>query len=190
MSEACLAGAETVDRGISEPSAVAASALRDTLALQSRFVDGLTDEQYTVPPAPGLSSIGGHVRHTLDHIRALLNGAPQGVVDYDRRARGTDVERHRHAGIAETDRLIDECEQLARFHADESMRVRARFRSDLPPVSVASTVHREVLFVLSHTIHHHAMMVSAARTLGAPSPPLFGYAPATIAFLNETATSG
>ena len=37
-------------------------------------------------------SIGGHVRHCLDHVAALLDGLDGGVVDYEARERGTAAE--------------------------------------------------------------------------------------------------
>lgn len=44
------------------------------------------------------SSPGGHIRHLLDHVRALLVGlrSAEALVCYDRRERGTDVENDRN----------------------------------------------------------------------------------------------
>src|SRR4051794_39327799 len=67
----------------------------------TELIGSMTDGQYAQKPV-GLvpSSIGGHVRHSLDHLSALLNGAADGELDYDRRERGTDVERCRAAALA------------------------------------------------------------------------------------------
>ena len=48
-------------------------------------------------PAPGRTTggIGGHVRHCLDHVSALLASTRTGLCAYDRRQRGTDVETWR-----------------------------------------------------------------------------------------------
>ena len=32
--------------------------------------------------------IGQHLRHSLDHVNAILDGAESGVIDYDHRERG------------------------------------------------------------------------------------------------------
>ena len=59
--------------------------------------------------------------------------------------------------------------------------------SCLPPTEVETTAGRELAFVLSHTIHHNALIDVMARTLGVPVPDRFGYAPSTIAHLEKAA---
>src|SRR5437667_2882419 len=66
----------------------------------AEVVRAMTDEQYRTKPVGVVSShVGGHVRHCLDHVEALLAGVEQGEVDYDRRQRGTDVETRRVAAL-------------------------------------------------------------------------------------------
>jgi len=50
------------------------------------------------------SSIGGHVRHSLDHFRFLVD-AEEKCVDYDTRNRGTTVETDPAVAAAEIDAL-------------------------------------------------------------------------------------
>ena len=59
--------------------------------------------------------------------------------------------------------------------------------ADLPPLEADTTFVREVVFVLSHTVHHNALIGVMAKTLGVPLPPYFGYAPSTIAHLEQSA---
>jgi len=63
----------------------------------------------------------------------------------------------------------------------------AMVSSCLPPTEVETTAGRELAFVLSHTIHHNALIDVMARTLGVPVPDRFGYAPSTIAHLEKAA---
>ena len=68
----------------------ALAAVLDDLAA---VVDSLTDTQYADSAIPGVSgSVGGHVRHCLDHVRALERAIETGVVDYDARERELRVE--------------------------------------------------------------------------------------------------
>jgi uncharacterized damage-inducible protein DinB len=53
-----------------------------------------------------------------------------------------------------------------------------------PTVDVQTSLWRELTFVLSHTIHHNAVIAAMARTLGAVVPEAFGYAPATLSYIN------
>jgi uncharacterized damage-inducible protein DinB len=52
---------------------------------------------------------------------------------------------------------------------------------DLPPVRVVTSPERELAFVISHTIHHNALIRVMVKLLGADIPSDFGYAPSTIA---------
>src|SRR5262249_38212650 len=59
------------------------------------------DEDSYAAPAPGRCSggIGGHVRHCLDHVGALIVATRTGMCAYDRRARGTEIESRRAAAL-------------------------------------------------------------------------------------------
>jgi hypothetical protein len=59
--------------------------------------------------------------------------------------------------------------------------------ADLPPVEADTSVGRELVFVLSQTAHHNALIGVMAKTLGVPLPEFFGYAPSTIAYLERSA---
>ena len=167
-------------QGVALPPAVVplVGVLRQTAAL----LESLTDEQYARKPVGVVpSSIGGHVRHCLDHVEALLRGAGDGLLDYDRRERGTDVERSRTAAL-ETMRR-QEC-QLLSFPWPEGrhpLHLSVLVSPDAPPTVVVSSLDRELAFALSHTIHHGALIAVMAKLLGVPVPPDFGYAPSTLA---------
>jgi uncharacterized damage-inducible protein DinB len=146
----------------------------------------LTDEQYRSKPVGAVSSnVGSHVRHCLDHVEALLASLEEGELSYDRRQRGTEVETNREAALEVIRR--QERQLLAfRSHAERRpLRLSAMVSSGLPPTVVETTVGRELAFVLSHTVHHNALIAVMAQTLGIPVPERFGYAPSTIAHLEK-----
>jgi uncharacterized damage-inducible protein DinB len=47
------------------------------------------------------------------------------------------------------------------------------------PVAVRSTLARELLFVISHTIHHQALIAVLLSAAGRTVPEAFGLAPST-----------
>lgn len=127
------------------------------------------------------STIGKHVRHTIDHVRALRVATTDGIAPYEARMR---------ADAAEQD-AVAACEQLASLrsflrsittstlNADIAME-QATLR-DAPPLILRSTFIRELGFVYSHTIHHLAiirMMLTQCKQSITISPT-FGYAPGT-----------
>ena len=162
-----------------EPAAV--RPLVGLLRQLSALIETLTDDEYTRKPVGVVeSSIGGHVRHDLDHIAALLRGLPTGDVCYDHRDRGTDVERDRGAARDAILRLEGE---LLAFAWDDLPRVvtlSALVAPDLPPVLTSTSPERELAFVVSHTVHHNALIGVMVKLLGAEVPADFGYAPSTL----------
>lgn len=146
------------------------------------FVADLTDDQYTRTPGLFSSPIGGHVRHNLDHADALLSGLRTGYLDYDRRDRTSPVSRSRTAALSAIDRLEAELLSFPWLDAPDRLRLTALVSPDLPPVETETTPDRELAFVVSHTVHHNALVAVLARLVGAEPPADFGYAPSTVAY--------
>ena len=55
------------------------------------------------------------------------------------------------------------------------------------PTRVDTTLGRELAFVISHTIHHNALIAILVKLLGHSVPATFGYAPSTIAHREKRA---
>lgn len=165
------------------PADELAAALAAALGQAHDLIAGLTDEQYTRRPGGPLpSSIGGHVRHNLDHVAAALAGLPGGAVDYDRRERGTAVETDRRAAMAVARRLEHALARVDWCELPGAVRLTVLPSPNRPAVELLTTPDRELAFVLSHTIHHNALIAVIAAAVGAAVPPGFGYAPATVAY--------
>lgn len=153
----------------------------------ARLLDAMTDAQYQARPVGAVpSSVGSHVRHCLDHVDALLHGAATGHIDYDQRQRGTAVETSRTAALEALCRQEQQLRDLPPEASLWPLRLTALVSPSAPPVTVTSSVGRELVFVLSHTIHHNALIAVMSRTLGVPTPERFGYAPATLAYQERT----
>ncbi|WP_439628262.1 DinB family protein [Gemmata sp.] len=163
-----------------EPGAV--RPLVGLLRQLSDLIESLTDEQYARAPVGAVESgIGGHVRHNLDHVAALLRGLPGGAVCYDHRDRGTAVERDRAAALGEILRLERELAAFPWADVPGTVTLSALVAPDLPPVVAATSAEREVAFVAGHTVHHNALIRVMLKVIGAAAAADFGYAPSTIA---------
>jgi uncharacterized damage-inducible protein DinB len=153
----------------------------------AELIERMSDAEYCKKPVGFVSgNIGGHVRHSLDHIDALLAAVEHDALDYDQRRRGTDVETSRAAALAA---IARQEELLTRRALPEQRRLRLTMiiNPDRAPVVVETTVGREAVFVLSHTIHHNALIAVLAKTLGVAVAEHFGYAPSTLAHMEKTA---
>lgn len=148
------------------------------------LLTAMSDAQYVQKPVGAFgSSIGGQTRHTLDHVETLIRGYGAGRIDYDHRARGTDVETNRGSAIAAIDRLRPGLLAITRGDLDNPLHFSVMLASDGASIDMPSCVARELAFVQSHTIHHNAMIAAMAQHLGVPVPDRFGYAPSTVAYL-------
>jgi uncharacterized damage-inducible protein DinB len=162
---------------------VTAATLLSPLTAVLRQIEGLiesmTDAQYGTSPVGAVTGgVGGHVRHCLDHVEALLTAVETGDLDYDRRERGTPVETCRVAALAAIRSLSRRLLDVPAYSGEWPIRLTFLAGRDAR-VTVETTVGRELAFVLSHTIHHNALIAVMARTLGVPVPHRFGYAPST-----------
>jgi uncharacterized damage-inducible protein DinB len=128
------------------------------------------------------SSIGSHMRHVLDHYNSLVNGLTNGVVDYDNRIRGTEVELVLTAGIRVA-REIKRRLKTLEIELDRSVTVivSANTRGDY--AGSVSTIGRELQFLASHTVHHYALIAIASRMQGIQPPDTYGVAPSTLKYL-------
>jgi hypothetical protein len=167
--------------------------LLELLHQMRKMIERLDELDYAMP-APGRSTggIGGHVRHCLDHISALLTGTCTGLCSYDRRQRGTAVETSRAAAIeAITDTMI-RLLGLEATNLESEVFVETRLDPSGATVMTRSTVGREVVFLVSHTIHHNAIVAQMLRARGLDVSPRFGFAAATPteSFRRESADRG
>ena len=158
------------------PSAVALAARLVELA---GVIDALDDVTYVSARRDGVSgSIGAHVRHTIDHVAAVLEPVSSGVIDYDTRRRGTDIETQRSGAATELRRLARGL-QSAGIECDRWIELSAVIDRSGARVRAESTLEREFVFALSHTIHHQAIIALLMAEAGRMTPARFGLAPAT-----------
>lgn len=162
--------------------------LTQLLRQLASVIQHLSDAQYTQKPVGVIeSSVGGHVRHCLDHVRALLTAVDSGHLDYDHRERGTPIESLRAAALVSIAEMIHDLEALPRFVFNRPLQLHVRLAADAHPVTLLSTAGREIAYVLSHTIHHNAIVNAMVTTLGGWLPDRFGYAPSTLRNLEARA---
>jgi hypothetical protein len=153
--------------------------LADLLQQMRSMIERMEDDAYAAP-APGRSSggVGGHVRHCLDHVGALIDATRSGIVEYDRRHRGTNVETCREAAIRQIGEVTERLGVLDSSMLDEPLLVETQIDPSGAMILARSSICREVAFVISHTIHHNAIVAQllAGRVR---LDVRFGVAPAT-----------
>lgn len=133
----------------------------------ARFEDGVS------------GSIGEHVRHCLDHVSALLAADPAITLSYDRRHRGTAVETDPVEALRQVLQLKSATGAWSARSLEEPIRVTSMISPSGDVLTGWSTLARELAFVLSHTIHHQALIGVLLAIHGHTVPEQFGHSPST-----------
>lgn len=126
------------------------------------------------------ASIGGHVRHNLDHYDCFLRGLAAGRVDYDERERTAAIETNIAAALTALRRAAAGLGGIALGLLGQDVEVRMDTGDSEERPWTRSTVRRELQFLLSHTVHHYALIAMICRQYEQQVPEDFGVAPSTL----------
>jgi len=133
------------------------------------------------------SSIGGHFRHNIDHYVAFMDGFESSEIDYDSRERRETMEEDPLEASRVMSRLSIFLKQISGEDLDQPLRIRMDDGGDSSWSQ--TTLRRELQFLLSHTIHHYALVVSIAARYGINEfPDGFGVAPSTLHYREAKGT--
>lgn len=137
----------------------------------------------------GLSPAGVHFRHVFDHYRAFLMGLATDEIDYDARNRQVPLEHDRQLAIQTALGFLTDLGRLPAELADRPVRVTARSVASHEPGPdwSQSSLKRELQFLVSHTVHHYALIKELLRRAGFDAGEDFGVAPSTLAALRNDA---
>lgn len=154
----------------------------------SDLVNSIHQEDFVKPSATlSNSTIGQHLRHTLEFFICLQQGYEKGLVNYDKRAHDKLIESDKFIALSNIQSIIDFVSQLQ----DKSLQLEVGY--DLMEetfVTVNTNAVRELIYNIEHAVHHMAIMKIGVREV-APYltlPSDFGIAASTIRY-HETSTS-
>lgn len=130
------------------------------------------------------AQIGAHFRHVLDHYSSFFSGLGLGRIDYDARARDAALETDPALASDAAQRIIEQLERCPSSLAGQPIQVNAAVATVTHgrPQWTDSTVARELAFLLSHTVHHYALIALHARQRGIELGEDFGVAPSTLEY--------
>jgi len=164
--------------------------ISDTLRLLDQGIalcDSIEDDLYSKPePVVSSSGIGSHVRHCIDYFDRLLEGLKDGRLDYDLRARDQLLETNRLHARRKLRSLMGACRALGECDRSE-MRVKQDCATECVDAPwTLSSLERELQFVMSHTVHHFALIAVILRLNGLEPAEGFGVAPSTLRYWKES----
>lgn len=138
----------------------------------------------------GLSTIGDHIRHILDHYDLFLDwvqsSLPIGaVLDYDQRCRATDVASQAVAAQEKIKSIQQVLQGLTSQDLTQTVLVKCSTAVEGDVITTQSTLGRELQFLHSHTVHHIALIAMIARHHNRELPCDLGVAPSTLKNLQQ-----
>jgi len=123
------------------------------------------------------SSIGQHVRHCIEHYDELFVACKEArPVHYHARPRNMEVENDPKVAV---NRLRFLCNQLHRI-GDGNVSLEVSDGGIAEPSK--SSLSRELEFLVSHTVHHFALITVLANKFCIEVPENFGIAPTTLEY--------
>jgi hypothetical protein len=160
----CISGSESIKRS-----------LIDEIGTTINVINQLDDLSYRLD-SPTSSSVGEQFRHNLDFLNTFLNGVELGRIDYNRRERDSRVSTSRSYAIERFERVSQRLKAVSRSTMSQMVSVRSEVAGS---IWLPSSVVREMEFVLSHTIHHHALIAEKLAGQGISTYLALGVSPST-----------
>ena len=155
--------------------------LIDELAWAVDMIQKIDDATF-VKSAHGTGSVGAHFRHNLDFVKSAVNGILEGKIDYERRERDVQVETDKRYAIEKYIGVIRRVISIAPEDMNKAVLVQSEIEE---ACRHRSSVSRELEFVLSHTVHHHALISEKLASFGIETSPDFGVAPSTLRYWEQ-----
>ncbi|HCR54686.1 MAG TPA: hypothetical protein DIW27_09735 [Cytophagales bacterium] len=145
------------------------------------IIEQMEETDFTQPcPSLANSSIGQHIRHTLEFFLCLETGCKNGVVNYDNRAHDKLIESDKFIALATIERIKS---FIAGNKEDFNLKLQACYQqSNSDFVNMNTNYFRELTYNIEHAVHHMAIIKIGIREI-APSltlPADFGIAASTI----------
>lgn len=166
------------------------SACCHILGQLSVMTNQLTDSDFVKPvESLGNSSIGQHLRHTLEFFICLEQGAERGVINYDKRSHDKLIETDRNIALGTIAKITEFVQSQP-----ENRLLKLEVGYDLNRevyASVDTNVLRELVYNIEHAVHHMAIMKIGIRE-AAPYVKLpfdFGIAASTIRYQEASTVS-
>ncbi|PCH61721.1 MAG: hypothetical protein COC19_04435 [SAR86 cluster bacterium] len=127
------------------------------------------------------SSVGAHMRHILDRFYCFFSGLEKGCIDFDDRQRNRELEANIDYSEAALVRVSAQFSALTSLQImTDPILIKEAVCEHGDSVTLASTVDRELMGLISHSTHHLAIIALILKSLGYEMDKDLGKAPSTI----------
>jgi len=155
-----------------------------------QLVSQIREEDYYKPiETLSHSTIGQHLRHTLEFFICLEQGFEKGMVNYDKRAHDKLIETDKFLGLSAIAKIKD---FIGNQKQDKALTLEVGY--DLAKeefVTIDTNYLRELVYNIEHAVHHMALIKIGVREAAAyiTLPAEFGIAASTIRYKESVESS-
>lgn len=164
-------------------------ACSNILSQLTDLVDQIRECDFTKPAETlSHSTIGQHLRHTLEFFMCFEQGFDKGLINYDRRAHDKLIESDKFLALAAIGRITDFVSQLN----DKPLKLEVGYDLDKEIfLTIDTTATRELVYNIEHAVHHMAIMKIGIREIATyiKLAPDFGIAASTIRYKESTVST-
>lgn len=151
-------------------------------------VNQIRPDDFCKPSATlGGSTIGQHLRHTLEFFICLENGFGSGVINYDKREHDKLIESDKFIALAAIARIRD---FISSAPGDRSLQLEVGYEKHSEDfITISTNYYRELTYNIEHAVHHMAIMKIGVQEI-APYielPTHFGIAVSTVRYQQAAA---
>lgn len=160
-------------------------ALRHQLQSLFDLLHQLDDYAYTyASPLLSHSTIGHHIRHTIELLQCLHQGYEKGIIDYDSRKRDRLIETDKLYAAKALEHLLQVMPR-----PDRELLLEGCYDTGENAVTrVVTTFNRELVYNIEHIIHHMALIKVALKEMQLDLvTEEFGVAYATVQYRKQCA---
>jgi uncharacterized damage-inducible protein DinB len=149
-------------------------------------VTQINEHDFTRPSETlGSSTIGQHIRHTLEFFICFEHGYSNGVINYDKRAHDKLIESDKYIALSAIERIRN----FIGTFTDKPLKLEVGYdRVNDNFVTIETTSTRELVYNIEHAVHHMAIMKIGIREIASyiKLAPDFGIAASTIRYKEST----
>lgn len=163
-------------------------ACSNILSQLTDVVNQLAEQDFSRPVNTlGNSTLGQHLRHTLEFFICLEKGFQNGTINYDKRAHDKLIETDKFIALSVISKI---CEFVNTQQTDKALKLEAAYDLDKEEfITIETNYLRELVYNIEHAIHHMAIMKIGIREVApyVELSPDFGIAASTIRYQEAVA---
>lgn len=128
------------------------------------------------------STVGQHLRHTLEFFICFEEGFEKGVINYDKRSHDKLIETDKHLALNALSRISEFVENLNR---NKSLKLEVSYNLEEEEfITVDTNATRELVYNVEHAVHHMALIKIGIREVAQyiKLPYDFGIAASTVRY--------